>query len=383
MKQRWMAVLLGVLGWAGTSGGGEGVPDGVWTLGRKKAGEEARYVFPVENRRKAGMRIEEVGVSCDCLSVEGWTEHIAAGGRGQVAIHYRAEVPGVVAHEAEVRGRDDNGEDFTLHYVLAGDVRRTRIDRTLCLDAEAISATLDDPFRLLVVDVREEEAFRKAHVPGAISLPLFTLKGKPFLRNRDVLVVDHGWDGEATEREVRRLRSEEGMTQLYCWVGGMPAWRDAGGKLEGEGPFDADQAPPDAMRDVEDSAEWLLVDATSSAKRQSNEAGKEKGNPPEGVLALPCEPGEKEAFGAEIDRILREEKPSVLFVLVGTEDGMDVADVEKIQSAEACGVFKLKGGWTGWREWVKLMETSQKMWKTQMERGQAKPTKCKGCRKGN
>ena len=323
-----------------------------WDLGRMQVDEVARHVFAVGDENGTAWRMEEIGVSCDCIEVEGWTPDVPAGRTGEIALSYHPAGTGFVEEWVDVRGHDGQGHVVKRRYRLTGRVSpQWGMDPGLCPDEAAMAAILENPISVLVVDVRGEEAYRKGHVPGAMELPLFVVKGKSFLRDRTVVVMDEGWGRAAAE--VRRLRTEEGMSQLWLWPGGLVAWRDMGGKVEGDGPFDADQLPPETVDPIAQMREWLVVDA--GAPREGVAAALAM---PPGTIRIPFHRGEEAAFQEALDREL--EQADALFVLIGTESGMEAADVATISSTMACGVFHLRGGWTEWRQWLEIMIKSQK-----------------------
>ena len=324
-----------------------------WDLGRLKEDEVAKRVFSVGDESGASWQMEGVEVSCDCIEVEkGWMSEIPAGGAGEIALGYHPAGPGFVEEWVEVRGHDGQGREVKRRYRLTGRVSPAwGMDPALCLDETACKAILENPLSVLVVDVRGEEAYRKGHAPGAMELPLFAVKGKSFLRDRTVVVMDEGWGRAAAE--VRRLRAEEGMSQLWLWPGGLVAWRDMGGAVEGDGPFDADRLPPETVDPIAQMREWLVVDAGAPREGVAEALAM-----PPGTIRIPFRRGEEAAFREALDREL--EAADALFVLIGTESGIEAADVANIGSALACGVFHLRGGWAEWRRWLEIMVKSQK-----------------------
>ncbi len=326
--------------------------DGTWELGRLQVDETIQRVFSVADADGNAWLLEEVAVSCDCIEVDGWTPEVPAGGTGEISLRYHSSGTGFVEKWVDVQGRDSQGDEVKRRYLVTGRVFPAwGVDPDLCPDEAACKAILDDPLSVLVVDVRGDVAFRKGHVPGAMELPLFAVKGKGFLRDRKVVVMDEGWGRAAAE--VRRLRSEEGMSQLWLWPGGLVAWRDMGGTVEGDGPFDADRLPPETVEPISEMPEWLVVDAGGA--REGWDAVLAM---PAGTVHIPFRRGEEEAFQAALERAV--EEADALFVLVGTESGQDAADVAALRSSMACGVFHLSGGWKEWRNWLETMAKSRK-----------------------
>lgn len=86
---------------------------------------------------------------------------------------------------------------------------------------------------LLVLDVREESAFRAGHLPGAMHLP----RGQLELRVNDAIpdptlrIVTYCEFGKISTLAAATLRSL-GFTRTSALDGGMKAWREAGYQLE-------------------------------------------------------------------------------------------------------------------------------------------------------
>lgn len=83
------------------------------------------------------------------------------------------------------------------------------------------------------VDARSAEAFARAHVPGAISLPAETWEAhveavvtawRPGLT---VVVYCDAATCAASQSVARRLRDELGMENVHVLAGGWQAWQEA------------------------------------------------------------------------------------------------------------------------------------------------------------
>jgi len=84
----------------------------------------------------------------------------------------------------------------------------------------------------ILVDVRSAENFQRYRIPGAVHLPLYALKSKPFLKGKCIILVNEGCSYSAMEQECRKLRD----SSLEVWIlqGGMNYWYGAGYALEGD-----------------------------------------------------------------------------------------------------------------------------------------------------
>ncbi len=105
-------------------------------------------------------------------------------------------------------------------------------DRVRSLSASSILRRMKDGREMLLVDVREAGAFAKFKIPGSINIPLHFVKVKPFLKKKTFILVNEGSRYGLLAEECRKL-SETGFpcSALY---GGLTAWRDEGGTLEGD-----------------------------------------------------------------------------------------------------------------------------------------------------
>lgn len=86
---------------------------------------------------------------------------------------------------------------------------------------------------LTIIDVRDREAFNQSHIQGAMSMPADTLRGTAefSLESRRDIYVYGASDNEAASA-VSTLR-EAGLQRVAVLQGGMKAWEEIGGLLEG------------------------------------------------------------------------------------------------------------------------------------------------------
>lgn len=92
----------------------------------------------------------------------------------------------------------------------------------------------------LAVDARTGEAYRQAHIPDAVSLPLvdYGQRKDEFLdaveSGRTLIVYCSGYGcPDSFDLSVRLL--EAGYRDVRLFEGGLPEWRDAGLPVEGGG----------------------------------------------------------------------------------------------------------------------------------------------------
>lgn len=86
------------------------------------------------------------------------------------------------------------------------------------------------------IDLRGENAYHKAHLPGAINIPqerlstqtkrLNSYKGRP--------LIVYGEPGRGVGKALAALKAQ-GLDTVYQLRGGLPGWQEAGLPTEGRG----------------------------------------------------------------------------------------------------------------------------------------------------
>ena len=118
---------------------------------------------------------------------------------------------------------------------------------------------------LVLVDTRDEPAFRAGHLPGALSLPAANWEGllaaaSPWLQGAPILLYDTARNVNGADLVAAALR-REGFGPLFVLVEGFESWQGAGlpvdlgdaGRLDPEvSPFDDETDP---FEDGEDDLE--------------------------------------------------------------------------------------------------------------------------------
>ncbi len=88
---------------------------------------------------------------------------------------------------------------------------------------------------LTIVDVRDRDVFAECSIQGAVSMPMQTLSETAQLSlqtKRDIYV--YGNDSAETSAAAATLR-QAGFSQVAELVGGVEAWREIGGSVDGKG----------------------------------------------------------------------------------------------------------------------------------------------------
>ncbi|GAB1538533.1 rhodanese-like domain-containing protein [Scytonema sp. NUACC21] len=83
-----------------------------------------------------------------------------------------------------------------------------------------------------IVDVRDRSTYNQGHITGAIPMPLseLTKRASSLVKNRDIYI--YGDSDEQSAHAAKALR-DSGFTRVVELVGGLSAWKAAGGAVEG------------------------------------------------------------------------------------------------------------------------------------------------------
>lgn len=119
---------------------------------------------------------------------------------------------------------------FTTGFSIQVTAAQTK--SALFVAAESVLQEIKAEQKILLIDIRESKAFEKVRIPGSINIPLSFIKTKPFLKPGPLVLVSAGYGQRFMEKECRRLNAR-GFKAVIL-LGGLCAWKQAGGKLEGD-----------------------------------------------------------------------------------------------------------------------------------------------------
>jgi len=120
---------------------------------------------------------------------------------------------------------DDNEADYAIYGVHVNP-ETAKWDASCFIGADQL-----DGGKRMIVDLRDEKAFNRFHIPGALNILPHHVKGKAFIRNRAVLLVDDGRGHKQAQAVCGELR-ELGVDATVL-RGGLRHWRDQGRPLVG------------------------------------------------------------------------------------------------------------------------------------------------------
>jgi hydroxyacylglutathione hydrolase len=160
----------------------------------------------------------------------------------------------------------------------------------------------------MVVDVRTDQQFDDAHIPGAVSIPMLRMgfgSRLAWLADREQDVVFVGRDDE-DGRRAGRLALAVGIRRLAGFLhGGMTSWRQEKRPVDRIERLPLDELPAraDAVQilDVRERSEWDAGHIPGSAFIPWHDiAGLPEGLDPQRPVAVVCASGERAAVAASL-----------------------------------------------------------------------------------
>jgi len=143
-------------------------------------------------------------------------------------------------------------------------VKRTpqRLDATRTVSVAGVFQQAKEGRETLLIDVRSPEAFGRFRIPGSINIPLHFVKTKPFLKKKPFILLDEGVRHGSLAEECRKL-ADAGFPCSILY-GGLTAWQDGGGSLEGDHAAwkGLGDMPAAALFLEKDREDWLMIDVS-------------------------------------------------------------------------------------------------------------------------
>ncbi len=73
-----------------------------------------------------------------------------------------------------------------------------------------------------IVDIRQEQEFKKIHIPGSINIPLHFIKTKRYLKKKTIIIADKGFYYRQIKEECKKLKKLNFNVQILN--GGLNTW---------------------------------------------------------------------------------------------------------------------------------------------------------------
>jgi rhodanese-related sulfurtransferase len=229
-------------------------------------------------------------------------------------------------------------------------------DSSLAISVETVLYQINHNQPFTLVDVRRKQAFERLHIPGSISIPLYAVKTKAYLKPVPVVLVNEGLRHTEIQNECR-LIAKRGFKVLIL-DGGLPAWKRKDGHLTGD-LFALDEmqvVSPRAFYRAKDNANLEVVDISSTRSAASSKLFPYAKhipifNGPDGSIA-------------ELRRLSKKNRPFQAIVILN-ETGEQYEKAENMMNRMGIESFYLKGGVVGYKKYLNDLLLS---WKSRENR---------------
>ncbi len=137
-------------------------------------------------------------------------------------------------------------------------------DPSLVVSVEAVLGNSFQSGEMILVDVRAPAQCAGLRIPGSVSLPLFAVKTKAYLKNRNVVLLNEGYGYSDLEEECRRLRALGFKASILD--GGLRRWVERGGAVEGHAALRGTigEVPPQVFFQERHYENWVVIDVSES-----------------------------------------------------------------------------------------------------------------------
>ena len=270
--------------------------------------------------------------------------------------------------EVEISGKEKNRPIGIPPELINRKLRKR--DPAFAISVESVLRKLKKKEKIVLVDVRNREEFEKFRIPGSINIPLFAIKTKTFLKHKPLVLINDGYHYSPLEQECKCL-SDSGFTAVWVLNGGLNAWRQKGGALNGDifAQKELNKMSPQVFFEEKNDENWVVIDISRSKNQEALYLIPQ-------AIAIPFIDNARE-FVSSIKRVMeKHEKTPFLCFLILNENGEQYEKIEKlVEEAGLRNVFYLKEGLMGYKGFLKRQVL---MWQPK-EHSRKTLKKCPSC----
>ncbi|MCG7983791.1 MAG: rhodanese-like domain-containing protein [Candidatus Thiodiazotropha lotti] len=124
---------------------------------------------------------------------------------------------------------------------------------------------------ILLVDVRNTKIHNQNKIPNSINIPLYSVKGKKNLQNRNLVLYNNGAKLSSLENACSALKAN-GFKKISVMQDGLNAWKDAGYSISGDrlSIQRISDLTPSEVISILTERDWLFVDLDHSSNELPN-----------------------------------------------------------------------------------------------------------------
>lgn len=366
-----------------------------FNFGTVSIDSEVRHSFIISHKSSETLHITNAYCSSNCIHILSYPQKIPPLKNGQLEVRMIPSEAGEVAYEIILETGNSSISTSTLRYGLMGVVEGKMkskekkqgqieipdkfITRKLrernpafAISVESVLEKLQENQEIILIDIRSREEFQKFSIPGAINIPLFSIKTKTLLKSKYLVLINEGYSYSQLEQECARLR--DAGFRVSILNGGLNSWSQQGAPLEGDvfAQKELNKITPQIFFTEKDYSNWLLVDGTRFKKAQARYLI------PQG-FHIPLADG-PEQFVSKLKAITYNHTDTpFLSILIFDDNGRSYEEIEKLfQKAEIKNIFYLKDGVEGYKA---FLEQQASIWqdKNKTRKSIKAGRKCASC----
>ncbi len=226
-------------------------------------------------------------------------------------------------------------------------------DPSLALSAEAVLMKRQHQEKIVLIDVRHQDEYQRLRIPGSLSIPLYGIKTKSFLKPQILVLLNEGYRYSQLEKECRVLRGKG----FSAWIldGGLNYWRQKQAPLEGDllAQKGFNKVSPAIFFEDKNFEGQIVIDASPVQSSQSRHL----------IPSARHIPFLDDPKGAalKLKEILSKGKRGAFqSVLICTQEGERYERIDKaIEKLGIKNAFYLEGGVTGYGRFLKSLALSR------------------------
>lgn len=212
----------------------------------------------------------DVGISPSCAHVQilNRIQHVAPGATAHISASVIADKPGpfTVGVNLDLQGLPEERCLFVVSGV-AGPIVSSPKTKGFLVDPGSLIAHPEKLREWTLVDTRASTDFQTAHVPGALNLPLYSLKAQRALQKKNMLLLGDGISDNALVDEAARL-TEQGFIHVRVLQGGLRRWQQLGGNIAGDAK-DVGALSPRDLWAGQGNLRWCFIDVSPKPCKHS------------------------------------------------------------------------------------------------------------------
>jgi len=342
-KMGFVLLVIGSVVWWNTGSSSNRFDFGEVPINLNKSHE-----FLIPNKESTALYITDAMTSCDCTTVIGAPGMVGPGLAGSFSARLQPKNPG--PFRIDIRLVRPEWWKRDLRYQISGHVTSPKPSWTSLDDkhlspyliSAAVLITREPKELFTLVDIRSQDDYEKAHIPGALWLPLRALITLKNSKDQPIILIDQGNTAKAVVDEIIRLESL-GFKKVQILDGGLRAWKMAGGELTGAGLQDLQLGllePRDVF--VSSDPRWVVVDASGKSSRYLKELfgwAEEK----------PFKEGSSN-YAQKLSGLARDGRK--LLVLTGEGENYTLME-QSLAKESGLPIYYVRGGVQGYQEFLK------------------------------